>query len=406
MEAMSALNWLLIGLLLAAGMAIGVLATRYLALKERAERLSARTHSIYPLREHVAEGESRLAAFETLAQASSNGLVLVNSEHHVLFINEAALRIFELPTNWREYGETVLAISRQHALDDLVKHLFTAEEDSLSEQIAIRERSYRVRLLRAGYESEAYAALALEDISELRRLGRARRDMVANISHELRTPITSIRLLVETLQRGAVKSPAKAEPLLEKIAAETDTLHQMAQELLDLAMIELGRAEMRLVPDSLREIVEDATSHLEEMAARGTVTLRNEIDPAVGVLADRDQVARVITNLVHNALKFTPPGGEVVIEATTEDDVVAVMVSDTGPGIARAERDRVFERFYRGDRARQSAGTGLGLAIVKHIVEAHGGRAWAAEPPPNADASRPGARLCFTLPAAAPMQEQ
>jgi two-component system phosphate regulon sensor histidine kinase PhoR len=230
--------------------------------------------------------------------------------------------------------------------------------------------------------------------------------MVANISHELRTPITAIRLLVETLQRGAVKSPAKAEPLLEKIAAETDTLQQMAQELLDLAMIESGRAEIRLVPGSLREIVEDATSHLEEMASRGNVLLRNEVDPAINVLADTEQVARVITNLVHNALKFTPPGGEVVIGSSAEGDTVTVMVSDTGPGIARTERDRVFERFYRGDRARQSAGTGLGLAIVKHIIEAHGGRAWAAEPPRGADSSRPGARLCFTLPAAAPLQEQ
>ncbi len=376
---------------------IGVLTTRYLALRDRAEHLAERIHSIYPLEERLAEREPHINALETLAQAASNGLVLVNHTHDVIFINEVSLRIFDLPADWREYGQTLLAITRQHELDDLLRTLFSSYETSLSEQVVIRERTYRVRLLRTRAAGEPYAALSLEDISELQRLGRARRDMVANISHELRTPITAIRLLVETLQRGTMKLPAKAAPLLEKIAAETDTLQQMAQELLDLAMIESGRAEIRLVSVSLHDIVEEAASHLHEMALRGKITLRNEVDPAQRVLADAEQVVRVLTNLLHNALKFTPPGGEVVVEASAGPEMVTVTVTDTGPGISRAERDRVFERFYRGDRARQSAGTGLGLAIAKHIVEAHGGRVWALEP-----SSHPGAQLCFTLPSANP----
>jgi two-component system phosphate regulon sensor histidine kinase PhoR len=249
--------------------------------------------------------------------------------------------------------------------------------------------------MRTETELGPYAALVLEDVSELRRLERARRDMVANISHELRTPITSIRLLSDTLLRGALRDRERATGLLEKITSETDTLQQMAQELLDLSMIESGMTLVRLVPVELSELIAAAVDHLSEQAHRKGLSIEGQSPPHLQVLADPEQIGRVLTNLLHNAIKFTPEGGIVEISVELDQEWATVAVTDTGPGIPEHERERVFERFYRGDQARTGPGTGLGLAIAKHIVEAHGGRIWAEESP-----TPPGARLCFTLPTA------
>jgi two-component system phosphate regulon sensor histidine kinase PhoR len=235
----------------------------------------------------------------------------------------------------------------------------------------------------------------MEDISELQRLGRARRDMVANVSHELRTPITSIRLLTDTLRRDFMDGSERGEELAGKINAEIEALEQMAQELLDLSMIESGRAEIRLIPVELGEIIRTAVSRFSEQAERKSLTIEAQAPPQLAVLADPDQVGRVLNNLLHNAIKFTPTGGIVDISVTLQDDWVQLSVTDTGPGIPEEEHARVFERFYQADRARRGGGTGLGLAIAKHIVVAHGGEIWAEAPPDQV-----GARLCFTLPTA------
>jgi two-component system phosphate regulon sensor histidine kinase PhoR len=238
-------------------------------------------------------------------------------------------------------------------------------------------------------------ALVLSDLSELQRLGRARRDFIANLSHELRTPIASIRLLVESLLSGAAHTPEESNNLLTKIVTHVQALEQMAQELLDLAQIESGQAIVRLVPTSAAQIVQTSVDRLRPQAEQKQLRVHLEVADTLTVLADPDLIQRVIGNLLHNAIKFSNAEGEIWIRAHAQADEVHFEVADNGPGLAAADVPRVFERFFRADRSRAKGGTGLGLAIAKHVVEAHGGHISVESPGPGH-----GATFKFTLLAA------
>ena len=334
---------------------------------------------------------------QSLIDATSEALVLVGGDPcQVIALNQAARDLFAPEGN--PVGQSLIALTRHHEIDALAQAAQQGS-DYLDRQIIIGNRPFRARALPVSYgptngEGIHYVALALQDVSELRRLTRARRDMVANVSHELRTPITSIRLLVDTLQGGALRDMEHASQLLEQIAAKTDTLQQMAQELLDLSMIESGRAILRLVPTPVAELVTEAVTRMSEQADRkGQVIAQKGCEKLVA-LADPEMASRVLTNLLHNAIKFAPEGGHIEIACQAEGEWARISVTDDGPGISFTERERVFERFHRGDRARGGSGTGLGLAIAKHIVEGHSGRIWVAE----REVGQRGAQLIFTLP--------
>ncbi len=228
--------------------------------------------------------------------------------------------------------------------------------------------------------------------AEALRLQTVRRDFVANISHELRTPLASIKLLVETLEGGALHDGTVAAEFTHKIGQETNHLIAMTQELLDLARLEAAPA-MR--PDDLdvTDLVAEVVERMRPLAADNRVTLRALLPSDLPrAWADRAQVGRVFVNLLNNAITFTPPGGVVTISGGAEPGRVACSVSDTGPGIPPGEEARIFERFYKADTARQRGGSGLGLSIARHIVEAQGGRIWAS----NQETG--GACVTFTLP--------
>ncbi|HXV42799.1 MAG TPA: ATP-binding protein, partial [Anaerolineae bacterium] len=255
-----------------------------------------------------------------------------------------------------------------------------------------------------GKKEPVAVALAIHDVTELQRLSRARRDFVTNISHELRTPLASLQLLTETLLNGALDDREMAFNLVNKIESQLDTLNQLAQELLDLSLIESGQAPLKLAAAPLRTIVQAQVDQLLSQAERKNLNLEVDIAEDINVLADETMLGRVITNLIHNSIKFTERGGVIVsaqrlngAAASTEstgENWIVVSVSDTGIGIPPDEISRIFERFYKIDRARnrQQAGTGLGLAIAKHIVEAHGGRIWAESD------GKTGTTFHFTLP--------
>jgi two-component system phosphate regulon sensor histidine kinase PhoR len=208
-----------------------------------------------------------------------------------------------------------------------------------------------------------------------------RRDFVANVSHELRTPLASLQALVETLDGGALEDPPAAREFLGRMHVEVDGLRQMVEELLELSRIESGRMKLRLELTDVGEVVGEAARRLSAQAERQGVELHirtpiEEIDASI----DASRVQQIVVNLVHNAIKFTPPQGKVDVSVERRGRHAAVLVADTGIGVAPDELSRLFERFYKVDRSRSSSGTGLGLAIVKHLVQAHGGRVWAESP--------------------------
>ncbi len=338
----------------------------------------------------------QLSALKTLTEAAYNALLIADDEHHVLYLNSTAQDLFSTRNvQFDDPSQSVMVVTRHHELDELITQTLRDNEELLA-QVQINGCAYRVKAHIADGNGQRIVALALEDISELQRLGRARRDMVANISHELRTPITSIKLLTDTLLR-AQELNSRDHGMLMKMAAEIEVLQQIAQELLDLSMIESGRLEMVLKNVTMLSIYDKVSIFSTERARQKDITITADIAEDLAVLVDQEQIGRVLRNLLHNSIKFTPEGGTIIVTAWSQDvDWVRVRVIDTGMGIPIDERDRIFERFYRGDRARHTEGTGLGLAITKHIISAHGGSIWVEDPPNIVD----GASVTFTVPAA------
>lgn len=247
--------------------------------------------------------------------------------------------------------------------------------------------------------------LTIEDLSELRRMERVRKDFIANISHELRTPLASVRLLAETLEEAIDTDPDQAQTFVEKIEMETQHLSSLVTELLELSRIESGLIPMSIEPVVAEQLVREVMARMLPQAQRHRVELSTEIQQGkTPVAADSKHIARVLVNLAHNAIKFTSSGGHVVIGTAAEEggQRQRFYVRDTGVGIRPDELPRIFERFYKADRARSKniyigpggEGTGLGLAIAKHVIEAHGGRISVESTVGK------GSTFCFTLPVA------
>ncbi len=254
-------------------------------------------------------------------------------------------------------------------------------------------------LLRVDRRADGFV-IVLEDVGELRRLQQIRREFVDNLSHELRTPLTTVSLLAETLAREAATAdvPAKMRDRIAKIEIETGHLVQMVGELLDLARIEGGIAIRRDDDVDLGRLAEASVERLRLFAERGGIALVVDADAGVPhVRGDEARLGQVLVNLVHNAVKFSSDGGEVHITVRSTGEDVTVAVEDHGIGISKADRPRVFERFYKVDRARvRGGGTGLGLAIARHVIAGHGGRIGVESEEGK------GSTFWFTIPVTAP----
>jgi len=309
--------------------------------------------------------------------ASQEMLIAVDRQLWVRSANPAALQALgPLPLQG-----TLMTYVRSLELEELARESLESGEDEVLERVVrFGRRPFRARVAR----TPKGLGIALMDVAEMERLGRARQDMVANLSHELRTPLTSLRLLADTLQVPVGQDPSTARELASKISAEVDTLSQMTSEMLDLAAIESGRQVIRLAPTRLGDMVGTAVERLGDQAHRRRIRIDLDIPAGLQVLADAEQAARAVGNVLHNALTFSPDGGTIEVRARPEADgeSVVLSVADEGPGIPPDEFDRIFERFFRGDRSRGTPGTGLGLAIVRHILRAHGGEAWAEDRQP------------------------
>lgn len=305
---------------------------------------------------------------EIALQASQECLLVIDSDLQVRFANREAQDQFgPLAGN-----PTLISYTRSLPLEQLVNDMLAMDKaQDLVRVISLHDKPHRA----AAYWQSNKVAVSLTDISQVQRLSRARQDMVDNLSHELRTPLTSLRLLAETLQSPAGQDSGVASGLLDKIKAEVDSLEQMAREMLDLSAIESGRQAVRLVKTKLQSVVAEAVSHISEQAGRKGLSFDIDVGEDELILADAEQASRTILNVLHNAVKFTPEGTSISIRSSRSrgDGTVDLSIADEGPGIPPYELDRIFERFYRGDRSRGAPGTGLGLAIARHIMQSHGG---------------------------------
>ncbi|MCO6450015.1 MAG: hypothetical protein J5I90_04430 [Caldilineales bacterium] len=338
--------------------------------------------------EKARENERLSSYLDAVRHAGGNAIFLVDGDRVVQWMNDSASALcvdgasppIHLSKAIRSYEILDLA-------DRAVKSPGPHER-----QFQRDERDY-YGLVQVVNPDPLLMAVRVRDVTELQRLGRARRDFVANISHDLRTPITAIQIMVETLQAG-VESQKRRKSLLDGILDQTSTLQQLAQEMLDLSLIESGRMPLKLIEIPVQELIEPVATSMQTQVANRELRLRSEFDPSLRALADPENIRRVLQNLVHNAIKFSEPGQEIVMGAQAEGQDICMFVRDSGRGIDSAELERIFERFYKGDRMRTDVGTGLGLSIARHIVEGHGGRIWA-----ESELGR-GATFFFTIPRA------
>lgn len=319
----------------------------------------------------AAEREQLAAVLEYMA----DGVVITDAIGSVQLINPAAVRLLEIGAA-PIAGVSFAQVVRDHTL-------ITAWRDCQEHD---QEQTVRVKMGQRGSYLQAILTplrgtrpksclILLQDLTQVRNLEIMRRDFVSNVSHELRTPLASMKALAETLHDGALEDPHAARVFLERMDTELDAMTQMVQDLLELSRIESGQMPLVHVVTHPADIVVPAVERLRPQADRAGVQLTVQTLEAVPwVLADGARVQEVITNLVQNAIRFTPCGGHVEVSARISGSEVEFVVQDNGVGIPAEALPRIFERFYKVDRARASEGTGLGLAIAKHIVESHGGR--------------------------------
>ncbi len=356
---------------------------------------------------------NRQLLFLALAQAIDSGVIVVDTERSIIFHNDAAVHLLAAQTP--VIGHGLIMLLRDHQADYLAQEVLV---DGEGRELTIRPLTtgrtlhlHYVPLIEDG-KKPVGTLITIRDLTQISMLERARRDLVANVSHELRTPLASLKLLVETLQ--SAPPPDIASRMLAQMTQEIDAVTQLVEELHELSRLESGRVSLKLEPLPVWPVIERAVERIRPQADRKQQTICAVYTGDLPLaLMDGDRIGQVLLNLLHNAVKFTPESGTITVTAQVlnldHDDPpsrsdrpphpagkwLLVSVSDTGIGIPKHEIPRIFERFYKVDRARtrHAGGTGLGLAIARHLVEGHGGRIWASSQEGH------GSTFWFTLPA-------
>ena len=346
------------------------------------------------LSDKINDLESERATLEAVLQKMTDGVLIVDTQGDVQLINPAAEKMFSLSRS--------SAIKKP--LIELIRHHQPVEMWQRCRDSGITQRvEFEVgnRLSLQGIATSLSPAISgstlllFQDMTRQRQIETMRRDFISNVSHELRTPLAALKALTETLQSGALEDPPAAHRFLEQMETEVDSLSLMVSELLELSRIESGRVPLNLASNRPIDIVNPAFERLCLQAERAGLTLTVECpNDLPHILADATRVQQVIVNLLHNAIKFTPSGGQVIVRVVQQDRMICFTVTDNGIGIAPENLSRIFERFYKADPSRTTSGTGLGLAIARHLVEAHGGRIWA-----ESDVGK-GSVFHFTIPLA------
>lgn len=335
----------------------------------------------------LANEKSKLS---TIIEGMTEAVIALDEKNIVEFYNPAAQRILDFPD--ATTGRNLLEVSRIYELANLIDETRLAEEPLQREieLIGLEPKHFQAS---ATLLANQGIIIVLSDISRLKQLEKIRREFVANVSHELRTPLTLIQGNIETLK--GEKNPKAIERSLATIERHSERLNRLLTDLLDLSSIEQDEAKFSFRKVDLKTIIKRSVANFTKQAQAKHQTLKVQTEPELSsVSADPDRLDQVLSNLLDNAIKFTPDGGKIVVRALPQNTYVRVEVIDNGPGIPEEDQPRIFERFYRVDKARsrELGGTGLGLAIVKHIIEAHNGKVWVESVLDR------GSKFCFTLP--------
>ena len=368
-----------------------------------ADTLNHMTDRLRTKIDELSEDRSQLLAMLT---SMVEGVMVLDRRGRVLQINPALERMFDV-TRMEARGHPCSDVFRHPQLDALVSSVLTRrmnEEDEILLHPSGRRLHIEASVTESDRENDACAVLVFHDMTELRRLEIIRKDFVANVSHELRTPLTSIKGYIEALLDGAKDDPETSTQFLGIILKQSDRLNLILEDLLQLSKIESGQVQFKREPLHIQSVIERTLAMIKPLADKKGHRLVSFVeDHLPAVLGDEDRLIQILSNLLDNAVKYTPEKGTITVAAHPVSDdaeqpstvtAVELSVTDTGMGIPEIDRPRVFERFYRVDKARsrELGGTGLGLAIVRHIVEGLGGRVWVEANAPT------GSRFVVRLP--------
>jgi two-component system phosphate regulon sensor histidine kinase PhoR len=348
------------------------------ALRTMSDRITGERH-------HAESERDRLAV---LIDELGDAIVIAGADGEIERANRAANELLGAVA-----GRRLMDVVRDHEVIDAIAR---ARTDADSVAHVERTEPPRFQRVVARRLADGELLLVVQDLTNLRRLQTVRRDFVANVSHELRTPLAALKAMAETLEAGAIDDRDAARDFVRRMGTEIDDLARLVEELLLIGRLESGQPVVTPTVVSAATLLDGVRERLGPLAERAQVKLLvDQPERAPMVVADPERIGQVFANLVHNATKHTPTGGEIRLSAAPDGKVVLFTVRDTGDGIAAADVDRVFERFYKSDRSRADGGSGLGLSIAKHIVEAHGGVIRATSAGPGR-----GATFTFTLPSA------
>ena len=308
------------------------------------------------------------------------GVAVVDASERLVFANPGFAEILGLDVP-PQSGSALLEVVRQTELIEAVRKVLKGDPRVEAEIVTgtLRQHFFAVTVASVRAAETSGAVIVLHDITELRKLERVRRDFVANVSHEFKTPLTAIQGFAETLLAGALDDPQNRVRFLEIILEHSRRLARLTDDLLKLSQMDADRLGLEMRRVSVSQFVESCVETAKRPAAEKDLRLSVNLQERLpDIAADRRRLAEVLQNLLDNAIQYTPPGGQIMISASADATEVTFTVSDTGIGIPQADQPRIFERFYRVDagRSREVGGTGLGLAIAKHLVEVHGGRLW------------------------------
>lgn len=320
------------------------------------------------------------------------GVIIVGDDMRITASNAAAYDAFARGNGALENKRLSEVIRDLSVHDTFQKVLETGESAEVKfEFISNEKRTFNARIAAVELEREKKAIAIFYDLTQIERLEKIRQEFLSNVSHELRTPLTSILAFVETLEDGAIEDEENNRRFLSVIRKNAQRMHHLIDDILELSSIEAGKIHIEPKPINLNALVEEVFTNVSGKAEAGKIKLENKVPKNTTVLADIIRAEQILTNLVDNAVKFNRESGSVSVRFEQKDGRDLIHVADMGEGISAEHLQRIFERFYRTDRARsrEIGGTGLGLAIAKHLARLHGGEITVA--------STPGKGSVFTI---------